>query len=149
MDNAMVEYGFFVLLYLATLVAPSNQNKIQLVLEKNGKKETLYLERLPRKTAMGEEHWEIGIAGETQKEKVLVNKNKHEIMLLSMSEEPIRVSEFLKVPKNYGKAKAFLPSDAMLKEKHTPVTLKRGTKNVELQQSKGWLENYKTVKVTW
>lgn len=147
----MVEYGLFVLLYLATLIVPSNKDKITFTIEKDNRKETFFLERTKEKFSADEIFWVLSVKNDTSKEKLLINPKKHEIKspMMGMEGEPIRITEYIKIPKDASKANAIQPSDALLKEKHTPIILKRVGNKVQLKQQKGWMETFKNVEISW
>ncbi|MCU0439395.1 MAG: hypothetical protein MUC49_16000 [Raineya sp.] len=147
----MVEYGFFILLYLATLVVPAGKNKITFIVEKDNKKEIFFLERTNEKFTTDEVFWILSSNRDSSKEKLLINPKKHEIKspMMGMEGEPIRMTDYLKIPKNASKAKTFEPSDALLKEKHTPIILKKTGNKVQLKQEKGWLAEFKSIEISW
>jgi hypothetical protein len=116
---------------------------------KDGQKQVLLLEKSPKKVSSNETLWILSGEGDSQKMQMLVNTAKHEMKVSDLTSEPIRVTEFVKVPKNASSANAFQPSDAMLKEKHTPITLKKGGNKVQIKQEKGWLDVFQNIEISW
>jgi len=145
----MVEYGLFILLYLATLVAPAGKTKIQLSISKDGQKQVLFLEKSSKKMSPNETLWILTAQGDTQKMEIVINNAKNEMKVSDLTSDPIKITEFLKIPKDAAKTQAFQPSDAMLKEKHTPVMLQRTGNKVQMKQTKGWMETFQNVEVSW
>ena len=141
----MLGYGLFVLIYLALQLAPE-QGYVELSYSRDQTPTKMILQK-QKNVLSGVEVWKLSEKGESIL--LSIDKNKHEVSSEIIGSTPIRVTDFVKIPKNTNKIRSFDPSEAMLKEKHTSIIIARGNKRVTLKQKTGWLESLENLQISW
>ncbi|WP_026999802.1 hypothetical protein [Eisenibacter elegans] len=144
----MINYGLFVLLFLACRLAPDNTQEIWIYFEENNKSQTVILQRQTE----APNSW-VGFPQKNPRDVLDFSLDFQTESLISeqLQKEPIAINDFLQLAgqEDWGKIREVMPVMQDRSAMSNPIKINRKGKKITLSQTTGLLSQFEKLSIQY